>query len=87
MKQGKSQNTLVTNDPEASLPHEKDKVKKKQGRRKWLFRQGLRYSAPSSEVHEMDRASAIASNRPGVLAEDAAADTARLPLANKSPLG
>jgi hypothetical protein len=78
MKQGKSQNTLVTNDPEASLPHEKDKVKKKQGRHKWLFRQGVRYSAPSSEVHEMDRASAIASNCPGVLAEDAAADTTRL---------
>ena len=61
-------------DAGVNLPHETAVIQKKRGPHEWVRCQCLDVKTLSSPVHELDRATAIASNDPGVLDEEAAAD-------------
>ena len=60
-------------DPGVSLRHEKDAVQKSRCQPR-VGCQSLEGNTLSSPLHELDLATAIASNDPGVLDEEAAAD-------------
>ena len=61
-------------DPGASLRHEKDSVQKKGEPHEWVGCQSLDDNTLSSPVHNLDQATTIVGNDPGVLDEEAAAD-------------
>ncbi len=77
MKNGKLKYTAVMHDPGVSPQHQKDAVQKKRRKHRWVMCQIPHDTAPSSEAHELGRATAIASNDSEVLAEVAAADAKR----------
>ncbi len=74
MIRGKARDTAVVHDPGVSLRHEKDAVHKNRSHHRWVAWQSLNPNTVSSPLHELDRATAIASNDPGVIAEETAAD-------------
>ena len=74
MIRGKAIDTEVVHDSGVSLRHEKDAVHKNRSQPRWVACQSVNPNAVSGPVHELDPTFAIASNDPGVLDEDAAAD-------------
>jgi len=73
MIRGKTIDTAGMHDP-VSLRHEKDAVHKNRSQPRWVACQSVNPNGVSGPVHELDRATAIAGNDPGVLDEEAAAD-------------